>query len=152
MLPLFEGGWGDFSFSWFSYKMVTMEKPHPPKIKINYDPNSVEKSRDLRNHSTPAEKKFWNTLRKMPFYKEMVFNRQKPLGPYIVDFYCHQKKLVIEVDGDTHGSESSSKDLKRTKYLESLGLQVIRFDNNDVLHNIEGVMLLLEKTFKDTLR
>ncbi len=129
-----------------------MKKPDPSKTIIPYDPNSLKKSRSLRTNSTPAEKKFWNALRKMPFYQNIVFNRQKPIGPYIVDFYCHQQNLVIEIDGDTHGAEPYPKDLQRTKYLQSLGLRVIRFTNQDVLNNIEGVMVMLEKTFKGTLR
>jgi len=49
------------------------------------------------------KKIFWNALRRMPFYKSLKFNRQKPIEPYIVDFYCHRLRLVIEIDGDSHG-------------------------------------------------
>jgi len=70
---------------------------------LSYDVSIKEKARTLRNNPTPAEKIFWNALRRMPFYKSLKFNRQKPIEPYIVDFYCHRLRLVIEIDGDSHG-------------------------------------------------
>jgi very-short-patch-repair endonuclease len=77
----------------------------------------------------------------MPFYKEVSFNRQKPIGKYIVDFYSHRLKLVIEIDGDTHGETAHiSYDLNRTQYLKSKGLRVLRFTNCEVLENIAGVL------------
>ena len=81
--------------------LLMSEKDLPPHIPYNKSLN--EKARQLRNNSTPPERHFWNALRKMPFYKTTKFNRQKPLGEYIVDFYCHEHRLVIEIDGDTHG-------------------------------------------------
>ncbi|GJL79789.1 MAG: hypothetical protein NPINA01_27780 [Nitrospinaceae bacterium] len=77
----------------------------------------------------------------MPFYKEVTFNRQKPIGSYIVDFYCHRLKLIIEIDGDTHAETTHiSCDLNRTQYFSSKGLRVLRFTNREVLENIAGVM------------
>ena len=75
---------------------------------LSYDVPLKEKARTLRNNPTPAEKIFWNALRRMSFYKSLTFNRQKPIDPYIVDFYCHRLSLVIEIDGDSHG-ESDAK-------------------------------------------
>lgn len=112
---------------------------------IPYNKYLVSKVKDLRNHPTPAEKQFWNILRKMPFYRTARFNRQKPLGEYIVDFYCHEYRLVIEIDGDSHAQDGAKiKDKKRTEFLESKGLQVIRFTNQEVLHRIDGVIQTLE--------
>ena len=112
---------------------------------IPYNKHLVSKVKDLRNHPTPAEKQFWNILRKMPFYKTARFNRQKPLGEYIVDFYCHEYRLVIEIDGDSHAQDGAKiKDKKRTEFMESKGLQVIRFTNQEVLHRIDGVIQTLE--------
>ncbi|MBT5027917.1 MAG: DUF559 domain-containing protein [Nitrospina sp.] len=68
----------------------------PPKLP--YDTNLKKISRKLRNQPTPAEIHFWNSLRKMPFYESTTFNRQKPIGSYIVDFHCHQFQLAIEID------------------------------------------------------
>lgn len=115
--------------------------PHIP-----YNKNLLPKARELRNNPTPPEKTFWNALRKMPFYRAAKFNRQKPLGKYIVDFYCHRFRLVIEIDGDSHASESARKyDQKRTDFLEAQGLQVVRFTNREVPENIEGAMQTLEE-------
>ena len=81
----------------------------------------------------------------MPFYRTARFNRQKPLGEYIVDFYCHEYRLVIEIDGDSHAQDGAKiKDKKRTEFMESKGLQVIRFTNQEVLHRIDGVIQTLE--------
>ncbi len=121
----------------------------PHKIKPPYDPNLKEKARYLRNNPTSAEKLFWNTLRKSSFYQKRTFNRQKPIGPYIVDFFCHQQNLVIEIDGNTHTAKANDpKDANRTQFLESLGYKVIRFTNSEVLNNIEGVMLTLKHKLK----
>ena len=118
--------------------------PHLP-----YDKSLVEKARELRNNSTSAEKRFWYYLKKMEFFQEFTFNRQKPIGNYIVAFYCHQLRLVIEIDGDTHYEEDAEKyDRNRTVFLESQNLEVIRFTNPDVMNNIEGVMIVLLNLLK----
>ncbi|MBI4410859.1 MAG: endonuclease domain-containing protein [Deltaproteobacteria bacterium] len=96
--------------------------------------------RKLRSEMTPAENKLWLHLRARQLEK-LKFRRQHGIGPYIVDFYCPAIKLVIEVDGDVHAGEAQiAKDCKRDNYLKSLGLQVIRYRNDDVLNNVEGVM------------
>ena len=94
-------------------------------------------ARNLRNNATPQERKLWHLfLSKFP----LRFHRQKAIGPYIVDFYCHKAKLVIEIDGSQHiEQEKQENDQKRTDYLESIGLGVIRFTNRDIDHNFDGV-------------
>jgi very-short-patch-repair endonuclease len=80
----------------------------------------------------------------------MVFNRQKPIGNYIIDFYCHKLKLVVEIDGHTHGQpETQIADARRTAYLNQQGLTVIRFTNPEVLNNIDGVMTHLEQVIEN---
>lgn len=82
----------------------------------------------------------------MPFYKSLTFNRQKPIGFYIVDFYCHQFCLVIEIDGHSHGeTKTIMSGQKRTEFLESQGMTVFRFTNYEVEKNMEGVMEKLGK-------
>ncbi len=82
----------------------------------------------------------------MPWYPDFKFNRQKPLGNYIVDFYCHQLRLVVEIDGDSHWEDKEiARDKIRTAFLESHGLTVLRFANRDVTSRINGVMLQLEE-------
>ncbi|HUT86363.1 MAG TPA: endonuclease domain-containing protein, partial [Elusimicrobiales bacterium] len=72
--------------------------------------------------------------------------RQKPIGNYIVDFYCSKLKLVIEIDGDTHFlNENKISDAKRGRILQSYGLQIVRFTNHDVMDNLEGVISVLDK-------
>lgn len=115
------------------------------KRSLPYAANLKEKARELRNQPTPAEKKFWNGLRKMPFYESLTFNRQKPIGSYIVDFYSHRQKLVIEIDGDSHGTTvTKKKDIERTRFLNSQGLTVFRFSNSEVEKNLEAVMVEIE--------
>ena len=94
-------------------------------------------ARNLRNNATPQERKLWHLfLSKFP----LRFHRQKAIGPYIVDFYCHKAKLVIEIDGGQHlEQEKQENDQKRTEYLESIGLSVIRFSNRDIDLNFDGV-------------
>jgi very-short-patch-repair endonuclease len=95
-----------------------------------------ERARQLRRNSTDAEGRLWNALRsrQLANYK---FRRQRPIGPFIADFVCIAHKLVIELDGSQH--LDSTYDAGRTKWLEEHGWRVLRFWNNDVLLNTEGV-------------
>ncbi len=104
--------------------------------------------RKLRNNMTEAEVKLWCVLKSENFYK-YKFRRQHGIGPYIVDFYCPQLRLVIELDGSQHlESNNIIYDQKRTKYFSSLNIKVIRFFNNDVLKNIQGVWMRIEDKIK----
>jgi very-short-patch-repair endonuclease len=103
----------------------------------------VPRARQLRRMMTPAEKKLWWHLREARFAGSH-FRRQGTTGVYFVDFCCHTNKLVVEVDGDSHAGERQMiADAKRTEFLESRGYRVLRFWNNDVLTNIEGVMTVI---------
>ena len=73
------------------------------------------------------------------------FRRQQPIGNYIVDFVCFENRIVIEVDGGQHAIEKE-KDSERTKWLESQGFKILRFWNNEVLMNIEGVLEVIRET------
>jgi len=89
---------------------------------------------------TDAERLLWAKIRRKQL-KGYQFYRQKPIGDYIVDFFCPRAKLVIEVDGGQHFSgETTENDKIRDEYLRSLGLRVLRFTNTDVLTHIEGVV------------
>lgn len=104
------------------------------------DPSNRELKRRLRSEMTPAEKKLWFQLSSRQF-QSLKFRRQHGIGPYIVDFYCPEKGIVIEVDGDTHASgDEKLKDRQREIYLQSLGLRVIRYTNEEVLKNLGGVL------------
>ena len=95
------------------------------------------RSQTLRKEMTLEERILWyHFLRKHPFQ----WNRQKVLGAYIVDFYCKTRSLVIELDGSQHyDPESQAYDLRRTQYLQSLGLTVLRFTNTDIKKNLSAV-------------
>ncbi|MFQ6122501.1 MAG: endonuclease domain-containing protein [Dehalococcoidales bacterium] len=105
-----------------------------------YNKNLKEYSRQLRGNMTDAERHLWAKIR-MKQLKGYQFYRQKPLGDYIVDFYCPRAKLVIEIDGSYHLiGETIEYDRIRDDYLSSLGLRVLRFTNTDVLTHINGVI------------
>ena len=102
-------------------------------------------AKKLRNNPTTQEKKLWQILRKRSF-NNLKFTRQYPIGKYIVDFACRHKKLIIEIDGGQHNEiDNLIYDMERTKYLESKGYKIIRFWNNDIDNNIEGVYSKLQE-------
>ncbi|MEK7342315.1 MAG: DUF559 domain-containing protein [Pseudomonadota bacterium] len=94
------------------------------------------KARALRNNATDAERALWQAIsaRKV---RGVRFNRQVPIGPFICDFVARSIGLVIEVDGGQHSDEA---DAERTNYIEAQGFRVVRFWNNDVLNNLDGVI------------
>ena len=104
------------------------------------------KSQTLRKNATKEESLLWyNCLRKYP----VQFRRQYVIGDYIVDFYCHKAKLVVELDGSQHYEPQIIEyDQKRTAYLESLGLCVLRFSNVDVTRKFRSVCELIDQTVK----
>ena len=94
----------------------------------------------LRNEPGKPEQKLWVHLRNKQFHG-LKFRRQYGIGSFVVDFCCLDKKLVIEIDGDSHfGDEEEASDLRRTEFIKGLGFRVIRFSNPDVMQNMEGVL------------
>ena len=98
----------------------------------------VRRARRLRRGASDAELRLWYRIRDRQL-EGWKFNRQKPIGSFVVDFVCREAGLIVEIDGGQHALRQS-KDAKRTAYLESLGYKVIRFWNNEVLENTEGVL------------
>jgi len=112
---------------------------------LTYNEKLKELSRKLRENMTDAEIHLWTKIR-MRQLKGYQFYRQKPIGDYIVDFFCPRAKLVIEIDGSHHFvNEAIEYDRIRDEYVKSLGLKVLRFTNTDVLTNIDGVVDRIEK-------
>ncbi|MEH2245958.1 endonuclease domain-containing protein [Nostoc sp.] len=108
----------------------------------------MERAKELRKNMTPAEKKLWNNYLKNLKFR---FLRQRPIHNFIVDFFCANLKLVIEVDGDSHFTdEGKDYDTERTAILEGYRLKVMRFTNNDVLNNFEGVCQQIEEVITFT--
>jgi very-short-patch-repair endonuclease len=104
---------------------------------VPYNIQLRPRAQSLRRDPTPAERKLWYLfLSSLP----CKFTRQKPLGSYVVDFYCSAERLVIEVDGDSHFDEKGEvRDAARTTALEAEGLRVMRFRNDEVRDSFEGV-------------
>src|SRR5690349_5393478 len=95
---------------------------------------STQRARTLRMNATPAERVMWRILREA--FPEARFRRQVPLRHFIADFASHRARLVIECDGGQHSEEA---DLERTRLIEAEGYRVLRFWNNDILGNADGV-------------
>jgi very-short-patch-repair endonuclease len=94
----------------------------------------------LRKNTTLPEKILWKKLRDRKLFK-VKFRRQHPIDIFIVDFYCHEIRLVIEIDGEIHETDEAKEyDSSRQACLEQLGLTVIRFSNHDVKYNLETVI------------
>ena len=105
---------------------------------IPYNKALTEKARENRKNPTSAEKKLWYEVLRNKRLDNLKFTRQKPLDEYIVDFYCAELMLAIEIDGDTH-AEQEEYDKSRTENLNKYGIEVVRYTNSEVLNNLEGV-------------
>jgi very-short-patch-repair endonuclease len=107
---------------------------------LQYNKKLKPVSQKLRCSMTDAERLLWSKLRGKQL-KGLQFYRQKIIGNYIVDFYCAKAGLIIEVDGGQHYTEAGrSADAQRDRYLQSLGLRVLRYSDSDVLTNLNGVV------------
>ena len=133
------------------------EKPTTPLSKgaggiqtqyLRYNKNLKQFSRNLRNDSTLAEIVLWKELRGAGL--GYTFNRQKPLLNYIVDFYCKPLNLVIEADGISHWSEEAvEKDKIRQGKLENTGLHFLRFDDEEIMNDLENVLRVITITIEE---
>jgi very-short-patch-repair endonuclease len=97
----------------------------------------------LRKRPTEAEQLLWNKLRQQQL-EGFKFRRQQPIDNYIVDFVCFEKRIIVEVDGGQHATRSKD-DTARDTYLRQQGFQVLRFWNNEVLQNINGVLEVVKE-------
>jgi very-short-patch-repair endonuclease len=109
---------------------------------------ALERARSLRRNPPEPERRVWmllRDLRSLGFH----FRRQVPIGPYYADFACHHARLVIEVDGDTHGGDAAvAYDAERDGFLRRAGYAVLRFSNHDVMHELDGVRRALEEALR----
>ncbi len=107
---------------------------------LRYNKDLKSFSQQLRKNMTDAERRLWTRLRGKQL-KDLQFYRQKPIGDYIVDFYCPKAKLAIELDGGQHYTEEGKeKDRVRDEYLFGVGVQVLRFSDREVLTQTDGVL------------
>jgi predicted GNAT family N-acyltransferase/very-short-patch-repair endonuclease len=102
---------------------------------------SHSRARTLRHNTTEAEQAIWRMLRSRQIQRYR-FRRQVPLGPYIVDFACHEARLIIEIDGGQH-NHGSAPETERNRFLQGEGYRILRLWNNDVLENPEGVWIMI---------
>ena len=116
---------------------------------ISKNDDLLDKARKLRREMTPQERKLWYLfLRRHPakIYKQRI------IGSYIVDFYCASAKLVIEIDGGQHfDADGKQKDLERTAYFESFGLQVVRYSNADINERFASVCESLQQLLQPSI-
>ncbi|NBX03793.1 MAG: DUF559 domain-containing protein [Alphaproteobacteria bacterium] len=111
-----------------------------------YGEEALEHAKHLRHESTEVEKILWKHLRAKRF-ESFKFRRQQPIGSYIVDFFCASTALIIELDGGQHNEEAQKKyDAKRTEFLQQQGYRVLRFWNNEINDNLEGVLDSIYRT------
>ncbi len=105
---------------------------------IPYDKRLTTLARENRKNHTATESKMWNGVLRMRHFADYKFSRQKPIADFIVDFYCSELRLAIEIDGDSH-AEAVKYDATRTAALNARGITVVRYTNDDVLKNLSGV-------------
>ena len=114
-----------------------------------YEHKNVSHARNLRNNMTPWERKLWYCFLKT---YSVRFQRQKPIGNYIVDFYCAKANLAIELDGGGHYTpEKMEEDANRTQMLQKQGVKVLRFCNKDIDKNFYGVCTVIDDKVKNSL-
>jgi very-short-patch-repair endonuclease len=101
-----------------------------------YTGETLTKAQRLRRELTAAERKLWSALRNRQL-EGAKFRRQQPLGPFIADFVSQERQLIVEADGGQHADNSA--DARRTAFLESRGYRVLRFWNNAILNNLDGI-------------
>ncbi len=112
----------------------------------NQPSGTIGRARELRRDATDAEKLMWRALReKLPGTK---WRRQVPIGPYFADFLCFSAKLIVELDGGQHAA-AADYDQRRTGALEAHGYRVLRFWNNDVMENLDGILTAISLSLRE---
>ncbi len=101
-------------------------------------PRNTPRARELRNQPSPAERRLWRALSRGQL-SGFKFSRQMPIGPYFADFLCRTAKLVVELDGNSHDARFEY-DTRRDQFLTTQGFTVLRFNNTDVMDNLQGVL------------
>ncbi|MDN3725269.1 DUF559 domain-containing protein [Aequorivita sp. SDUM287046] len=113
---------------------------------IPYNKHLKSLARELRKKMTPSEKLLWDVIRKKSLGVE--FHRQVPIFNYIVDFYCHEIGLAIEIDGSIH-EPNFLEDAERQGKMERYGVHFLRFSNEEVFNNLKGVIVIVESYIKE---
>lgn len=113
------------------------------KHEYRYTSFAARRAKSLRHSMTPPERHLWyDYLRTSPW----KFQRQKPIGPYIVDFICYEHRLILELDGESHADDDAyNHDERRDSYLRKQGFRVLRLTNRDIQHHFQDVCKLIEQ-------
>jgi len=113
-----------------------------------FKPRNTARARELRHEASPAERALWRALgnRRLDGNK---FSRQMPIGPYFADFYCRSARLVVEIDGHSHDVRQEH-DRQRDSFMAAQGITVLRFNNGDVIGNLEGVVTAISNVLMGT--
>jgi len=107
-------------------------------------PETIKRAKELRKNMTPAEKVFWNRVRNKKF-QGLKFRRQHPIEYYIADFYCPEKKLVIEIDGKIHDQiDKKEQDKNRDAEIKKYDLKILRFKNKEIINNISQALNIIK--------
>ena len=118
-------------------------------MSLDYNKKNIILAKSLRNNATKEEKHLWYDFLSK---HRARFQRQKAIGNFIADFYCHKAKLIIEIDGSQHFTkEGRENDEFRTEILEGLGLTVVRFTNLQIRDNFPGVCCYIDKIINEAL-
>ena len=113
---------------------VTTARPHRKTHSLERSATQIDKARELRHTPTDTERAAWSLLRGVKF-KGFKFRRQHALGRYFVDFYCPQRRLIVELDGSVHVQPAQARrDLRRDAHLQEMGYTILRFSNGIVLN------------------
>ena len=123
-------------------------KTRRPTRNEKLEEHMLQRARSLRQSETAPERMLWNALRHSSLLN-VKFRRQHAIGPYVADFCCCQRKLLIELDGDTHDF-TEEQDARRTEFLKSQGYTVIRFSNDDVIYHRDAVLAAIERELMNT--
>ncbi len=108
-----------------------------------FKPRNTDRARELRTAASYPERLLWQQLRSSKLGHK--FSHQMPIGPYFADFLCRDLSLMVELDGDSH-DQRVAHDVRRDEYCRSLGFEILRFSNADVMDNLEGVVLHIAAT------
>ena len=126
------------------------EKDYLDKLHRGAKPSTFKNAKELRSSETEAEKKLWSLLRNRQLNGKK-FRRQHAIDDYVLDFYCSECKVAIELDGDIHNQkETKQYDLARTENFKEYDITVIRFWNSEVMNDVERVLKKIEQFLKST--
>ena len=106
----------------------------------------IELAKDMRHNMTEAEERLWSAINKRQI-NGLKFRRQHPINRYILDFYCYEKQLAIEVDGEVHRKQKDN-DNYRDEFLKSIGIRTIRIHNKEIMNNLNAVIEKIKHEFQ----